>query len=140
MTPLDWNRNRSAVDGLHVLAAALAIVLSGLAVFDAVWPREEISYRQSLAFSEHGVGILLAGNRLPINEMQREDFLVLPGIGPKLADRIIAARKRRGGFSRSRQLLDVPGIGLKKFRAISALIEGPRSTEDGYPALASQRQ
>lgn len=46
------------------------------------------------------------------------ELCTLPGIGPKLAKRIIAAREKQGPFRDVDDLLAVPGIGLKKARSI----------------------
>jgi len=42
----------------------------------------------------------------------------LPGIGPKLAEAIVAERDRRGGFRSVNELRDVRGIGDKRFTDI----------------------
>ncbi|NOY52637.1 MAG: ComEA family DNA-binding protein [Deltaproteobacteria bacterium] len=52
-------------------------------------------------------------NRSPLREL-----CTLPGIGPKLAQRIIDVRKERGAFRSMEDLMAVPGIGQKKARLI----------------------
>lgn len=42
----------------------------------------------------------------------------LPGIGPVLAARIVAARERAGGFRQPEDLLSVPGIGPRLLERI----------------------
>lgn len=56
-------------------------------------------------------------NRAGVADLER-----LPGIGPTLAKRIVEARERRGRFEGTDDLLQVPGIGAKKFEAIKALV------------------
>lgn len=46
----------------------------------------------------------------------------LPGIGPVIAERIIQERTRRGGFRRVDDLLDVSGIGAKRYQNIRDLV------------------
>jgi competence protein ComEA len=46
----------------------------------------------------------------------------LPGIGPSLAEAIIAERERRGGFTSVDQLRDVRGIGDKRFADLKPLV------------------
>jgi competence protein ComEA len=46
-----------------------------------------------------------------LNQATRSDLLALPGVGPVLAEGILEARKRRGGFRSFADLDDVPGIG-----------------------------
>lgn len=53
-------------------------------------------------------------------ELQRAD-----GVGPALAQRICGVREERGGFRFLEELLDVPGIGEKRYEALSALFYCP---------------
>jgi len=55
----------------------------------------------------------LETGRLNINRASKRQLMLLPGIGPALADRIIAYRTGTGPFSEVDQLLAVKGIGLK---------------------------
>jgi competence protein ComEA len=50
-----------------------------------------------------------------INRATVKDFESLDGIGPVLANRIVAYRKTNGPFSAIEDLLKVPGIGQSKF-------------------------
>jgi len=47
----------------------------------------------------------------------------LPGIGPTLAKRIIEFREKRHGFKRVEELLAIPGISEKKWKAIRDKVE-----------------
>lgn len=50
----------------------------------------------------------------------------LPGIGPVLAGRILAERRRMGGFRRVEDLLAVPGIGPRLFERLAPRVRvGP---------------
>ncbi len=60
-----------------------------------------------------------------INEASAEDLQKADGIGPALAQRICELREARGGFRFLEELLDVPGIGEKRFEALSALFYCP---------------
>lgn len=55
---------------------------------------------------------------LDINAASAEDFQKLPGIGPKLAQRLVAFRRKHGPFRRVEDLMAVKGIGLKKWKAL----------------------
>lgn len=52
--------------------------------------------------------------KININIASRDDLDQIPGVGPALADRIIAARKRKP-FARPEDLIEVSGIGPKTF-------------------------
>ncbi|MBI4468799.1 MAG: helix-hairpin-helix domain-containing protein [Acidobacteria bacterium] len=50
----------------------------------------------------------------------------LPGIGPVMADRIIALRRQLNRFERIDQLLLIPGMSERKFRKIAPFVQVDR--------------
>jgi competence protein ComEA len=64
--------------------------------------------------------LLLAIN---LNTATPQELEALPGIGPALAKRIIIFREKRHGFKRVEELLAVPGISEKKWKAIRDKVE-----------------
>lgn len=56
---------------------------------------------------------LAPGERLSLNEVPAVELERLPGVGPVLAGRIVAERRRRGGFRSLGELAEVSGIGPK---------------------------
>ena len=54
-----------------------------------------------------------------LNSVGREDLLAIRGIGPALAERILAYRSRHGAFSSIDELLGIKGIGEKNFEKIA---------------------
>ena len=59
--------------------------------------------------------LLTLGLPLDLNQVTAADLDLLPGIGPILASRIIGYRQKNGGFSGVHELLQVEGIGEKKY-------------------------
>jgi len=57
-------------------------------------------------------------NTATVRELER-----LPGIGPALARRIVEFREKRRGFRRVEELLAVPGISERKWKAIRDKVE-----------------
>jgi competence protein ComEA len=64
--------------------------------------------------------LLLAIN---LNTATSKELESLPGIGPALAKRIVLFREKRHGFKRVEELLAIPGISEKKWKAIRDKVE-----------------
>lgn len=56
--------------------------------------------------------------KVNLNTATAAQLEALPGVGPVLAQRILDYRQRKGRFSSVRQLLEVEGIGDKKFASL----------------------
>jgi competence ComEA-like helix-hairpin-helix protein len=65
---------------------------------------------------------LAGGAPLNLNTARPDQLTRLPGIGPVLAQRIIEARDRRGGFRSVEDLLIVEGIGNQRLEKIRSLV------------------
>lgn len=57
-----------------------------------------------------------------INKAGKDELIKLPGIGPKLADRILEYRKENGFFTKPEDIMKVPGIKEKKFEKCKDMI------------------
>jgi competence protein ComEA len=62
---------------------------------------------------------------LDLNRATDRDFDALPGVGPKLAERIMEYRQSVGAFHSLEELRAVKGIGKKKFEQIRPLVTVP---------------
>lgn len=60
--------------------------------------------------------------RIEMNEANLEDWVRLPGIGEVYAQRIMSYRHQVNGFSSVEQLLEVKGIGEKRFQKLKPMI------------------
>lgn len=60
--------------------------------------------------------------KIDINTATAEQLQLLPGIGGSLSQRIIDYRKEHGGFTNIEELMNVSGIGEKKFANIKDYI------------------
>ena len=62
------------------------------------------------------------GTQVNINTATAEQLDSLPGIGAKMASRIIDYRQKNGGFKKLEDLMNVQGIGEKNFLKLKPLI------------------
>lgn len=68
-----------------------------------------------------------SARRISLNQATSEELQSLPGIGPVYADRIVAYREKKRreegrGFQSADELLNVPGIGPKRYAAVRDLV------------------
>ena len=74
---------------------------------------------------EGGSGTGSGNGPIAVNRATASELEALPGVGPVLAERIVAHRDQIGGFERVEDLLQVPGIGESKLAAIRDLVRVP---------------
>ncbi len=60
--------------------------------------------------------------RIDLNKATLSQLNSLPGIGPVIAERILELRKKSGPFKRVEDLMNIQGIGEKKFLKLKDLI------------------
>ena len=109
--PIGWPRRQQLVLGLVLLLLLLAVISEW-------WQR-----RPKPVFVTES-GPVVEGYpsenaaRLDINRASVEQLGALPGIGPTLAQRIVAHRQQHGPFRSVEDLLRVPGVGPKTYEKI----------------------
>jgi len=74
--------------------------------------------------------------RIDINRAEAWELELLPGIGPKLSQRMMDYREKHGRFEKPEGLLEVNGIGPKKLEAIRDLVKCGETGPDSVPAVA----
>lgn len=60
-----------------------------------------------------------------VNRATASDLEELPGVGPVLAERIVAYREANGPFQQVEDLLDIPGIGESKLASMRDMVRIP---------------
>ena len=60
-----------------------------------------------------------------VNRATASELEELPGVGPVLAERIVAYREANGPFQQVEDLLDVPGIGESKLASLRDMVRIP---------------
>ena len=72
--------------------------------------------------------------KVNINTASAQQLTVLPGVGEKLAARIVDYRQKAGGFKNVSELMNVQGIGEKNLAKIQAFLT--TSGETAKPAAS----
>ncbi|MBR6736328.1 MAG: ComEA family DNA-binding protein [Oscillospiraceae bacterium] len=93
------------------------VLCIGLVLHDSVFNTENHSFFEEVSSSK-AAGIYLVN----INTADEEELTDLPGIGEKLAARIVEYREKNGEFSSLEDLCGVSGIGSKTVESIADLI------------------
>ena len=103
--------------GIRIVAAGLAFVLAlGL------------SSGMALAAAKAA-----PAGKVNINSASAQQLSELPGVGDKLAARIVEYRQKSGGFKTVQELMNVKGVGEKNFAKIAGLPDGGRGGGEGRP-------
>ena len=67
-------------------------------------------------------------SKVDLNRANREELQSLPGVGPHLAAQILDYREKLGPFQRVEDLMNVRGIGEKKFQQLKDLVTVGKKT------------
>ena len=105
-----------------LIAFILSVVLcAGVLVYLAVENRPteplQVIYEEPVQEQEQTEPL-----RIDLNTATEEELQMLPDIGPHLASQIIAYRQSAGKFETIEQIMEVEGIGEKRFEAIKDMI------------------
>jgi comEA protein len=99
---------------VRVLSLTLAVICMAslvAAAQAAVAPQPKAPARAQRAQSTQIVNI---------NTASASEFEALPGIGPKMAARIVEYRQKNGPFKKVEELMNVRGLGEKNFLKLKA--------------------
>lgn len=135
-------------------AAALLVVVMALAALSRLY---ESATRKESGFSslaaarfietdgqsdrelkkEKGSSLLREG-KVDLNTADRETLMALPGIGPAMAERILADRSERGPYGAPDELIRVKGIGAKTLERLLPYLSGASAEPKNAPSEAIQ--
>ena len=95
---------------IRILTAAIAVIALSAPMLSA----------QSKAPSPKATAT--ATTPVNLNTATPEQLATIPGVGPKMAERIVDYRQKNGGFKKLEDLMNVSGVGEKSFLKMKPLI------------------
>ena len=105
-----------------VLAGALCLCLLSGFFLGSLRARRNCAAVSAVARAPAEEVRSLGTELVDINTADEETLQTLPGIGPALAERIVAYREENGGFQYLYELTNVKGIGSSTFEALQEFI------------------
>ena len=114
--------------GLLMLAFSLGLVIWHYTSVPGAGPRLSAAPMTGEALEEAGTRVLpgdrelLPDERVNLNTADEQELMLLPGIGESLARSIVEYREKHGPFTEPEQLMEVSGIGEKKYAALAELV------------------
>ena len=81
-----------------------------------------VSKEKSTAAYENKKAKILTPHSIPINKADEDALVKLPGVGKVTAQRILSYRTKRGRFRNVREVMNIQGIGEKKFKEMEAYL------------------
>jgi len=97
-----------------VILVFFSVLMLGLILTYLAKKIPQVSYIQNLDIS--------SVKKININKSSVVQIEKLPGVGPKLAQKIIDCRNDRGGFKSLDELKSIKGIKDKKFEALKEFV------------------
>ena len=114
--------------GLLMLAFSLGLVIWHYTSVPGAGPRLSAAPMTGEALEEAGTRVLpgdrelLPEERVNLNTADEQELMLLPGIGDSLARAIVEYREKHGPFTEPEQLMEVSGIGEKKYAALAEFV------------------
>jgi comEA protein len=105
------------IQNLHALIGCAAFVCAIAAI-------PQVSYAQ-----QEQAPVAASKTTVNLNTATIEQLTTLPGIGAKVAERILEYRTKNGGFKKIEELMNVKGIGEKSFLKLKPLVSAPPKTD-----------
>ncbi len=121
-TGIRWLRGEDIAGGEIPTASAYAASDSMFAALSAAADADTVPEFPAAAMHAAQRKLRLDSASIDINTASADDLAKLPGIGDAFARRIISFREEHGRFSRVEDLMQVSGIGKKKFQALRPFV------------------
>jgi competence protein ComEA len=106
----------------RILAGGLALALAALAStpgFAATAAKPDSPAKANRAARAHKAA---PAGKINLNTASASELASLPGVGEKLAARIVEHRQKVGGFKSTQEIMNVKGVGEKNYTKIQGYL------------------
>lgn len=86
-------------------------------------PATKITENSGKSEEEEDAQLEAITDKININTATKSELMLLDGVGELIAERIIERREKTGSFTSIDQLLEIDGLGEKKYNAIKDYIK-----------------
>jgi len=123
---VDTTNPTKKISAEKVILIFAALVFGAMSVYSAFFIPEvppEIYNSGDISSEKPEVNIEKTDGKVNLNTARREELIEgIPGVGKKLAGRIVAYREAYGGFKNTEEIMNIKGIGEKLFEKIKDYI------------------
>ncbi len=123
---VDATNPTKKISAEKVILIFAALVFGAMSVYSAFFIPEvppEIYNSGDISSEKPEVNIEKTDGKVNLNTAKREELIEgIPGVGKKLAGRIVAYRETYGGFKSTEEIMNIKGIGEKLFEKVKDYI------------------
>lgn len=122
---MDTNSGKK-IPAEKIILAFAAFVFGAMFIYNAFFIPEvppEIYNSGDISYEKPETKVEKSDGKVNLNTAKHDELIEgIPGVGEKIANRIISYRENRGGFKNIEEIMNIKGVGEKLFEKIKDYI------------------